>query len=107
MSKIYNFSHFFGPYNPFEKWAFFELDPLVWELILEQIANGTLPTSVNANIVSTVWHFSPLTIIKEQPSIWTIRQGRTMLLVVVETLAVYRLAKAKQWGQMHTNGSGR
>jgi len=22
VSKIYNFSHFFGPYNPLEKWAF-------------------------------------------------------------------------------------
>jgi hypothetical protein len=30
-----------------------------------------------------------------------------MLLVAVETLAVYRLAKAKRWGEMHTNGSGR
>jgi hypothetical protein len=35
------------------------------------------------------------------------RRGKTVLLVVVETLAVYRLAKAKQWGQMHTDGSGR
>jgi hypothetical protein len=35
------------------------------------------------------------------------RQGRTVLLVVVETLAVYWLAKAKRWGQMHTDGGGR
>jgi hypothetical protein len=75
----------------------------VWELILEQLVNGTPPTSVNANMVSTVRHFSPLTIIKEQPSIWTTRQGRTVLLVVVETLAVYRLAKAKRWDWMHTD----
>jgi hypothetical protein len=83
------------------------LATLVWELLLEQLVNGTPPTSVNANIVSTVRHFSPLTNIKEQPSIWTMRRGKTVLLVVVETLAVYRLAKAKQWGQMHTDGSGR
>jgi hypothetical protein len=30
-----------------------------------------------------------------------------VLLVVVETLAVYLLAKAKRWGQMFTDGSGR
>ena len=30
-----------------------------------------------------------------------------MLLFVVETLATYRLAKAKRWGQMFTDGSGR
>jgi hypothetical protein len=29
VSKIYNFSHFFGQYNPFEKWAFFGLGPLI------------------------------------------------------------------------------
>ena len=29
VSKNYNFYHFFGPYNPFEKMAFFGLDPLV------------------------------------------------------------------------------
>ena len=79
----------------------------VWELIMEQLVNGTPPTSVNANILSFVRCFSPMTIIKELPSIWTIRRGRTVLLVVVETLATYRLAKAKRWGQMFTDGSGR
>ncbi len=44
----------------------------VWELILEQLVNGTPPTSVNSNIVSFIQRFSPQTIIKELPSIWTI-----------------------------------
>ena len=79
----------------------------VWELIMEQLVNGTPPTSVNANILSFVRCFSPMTIIKELPSIWTIRRGRTVLFIVVETLATYRLAKAKRWGQMFTDGSGR
>ena len=79
----------------------------IWELILEQLVNGTPPSSVNANIVSFLRCFSPTTVIKELPSIWTIRRGRTVLLVVVETLATYRLAKAKQWGQMFTDGSSR
>ncbi len=79
----------------------------VWELILEQLVNGTPPSSVNSNIISFLCCFSPTTVIKELPSIWTIRRGRTVLLVVVETLATYRLAKAKRWGQMFTDGSGR
>ena len=44
----------------------------IWDLILEQLVNGTPPSSVNANIVSHVKKFSPTTIIKELPSIWTI-----------------------------------
>ena len=79
----------------------------VWELILEQLVNGTPPTSVNSNIVSFIQRFSPQTIIKELPSIWTIRRGRTVLLVIVQTLAAYRLARAKKWGQLHTDGTGR
>lgn len=79
----------------------------VWELILEQLVHGTPPTSVNANILSFVSRFSPNTTIKELPSIWTIRRGRTVLLMVVQTLAAYRLARAKRWGQLHTDGTGR
>jgi hypothetical protein len=41
----------------------------VWELILEQLVNGTPPTSVNSNIVSFIQRFSPQTSIKELPSI--------------------------------------
>ena len=79
----------------------------IQELILEQLVNGTPPPSVNANILSFIRCFSPITSIKEQPSIWTIRCRRTVLLVVLETLATYWLAKAKRWGQMFTDGSGR
>ena len=79
----------------------------VWELLLEQLVNGTPPASVNANIVMFIHHFSPRTVIKELPSIWTIRRARSVLFVVVETLAAFRIAKAKRWGQLHTDGTGR
>lgn len=80
----------------------------VWELILELLVNGTPPTSINASIITFLRRFSPKTVIKELPSsIWTIRRGRTVLLVVVQTLAAYRLARAKKWGQLHTDGTGR
>ena len=36
----------------------------IWELILEQLVNGTPPSSINANNVAHVKNFSPLTNIK-------------------------------------------
>ena len=45
-------------------WPFY-----IHELVMEQIVNGTPPSSINANIVANVRTFSPGTIIKELPSI--------------------------------------
>ncbi len=83
-------------------WPFF-----IWELIIEQLVNGTPPSSVNSNIVSLIRTFSPTTKISELPSIWTIRRARTVLLVIVQTLAVYGIAKAKKWEQLFTDGTSR
>jgi hypothetical protein len=71
------------------------------------LVNGTPPAAISANIVIFIQRFSPHIKIEETPSIWTVRRCRTVLLVVVKTLAAYRLAKAKRWGQMHTDGTGR
>lgn len=79
----------------------------VWEMVLEHLVNGTPPSAVNANIRSIVERVSPGTVIKELPSIWTIRRARTVLLVVVQALAAYRLAKADKWGQLHSDESER
>ena len=37
----------------------------IWELILEQLVNGTPPSSVNSNIISFLRCFSPTTVIKD------------------------------------------
>jgi hypothetical protein len=79
----------------------------VWEIIIEQLINGTPPTSVNANIITMIKTFSPSTEIQELPSIWTIRRARTVLLVIVQTLAAYRIAKADKWEQFFTDGTSR
>ena len=79
----------------------------VWEMMLEHLVNGTPPSAVNANIRSIVERVSPGTIIKELPSIWTIRRARTVLLVVVQALASYRLAKANKWGQINSDETER
>ena len=59
------------------------------ELVMEQIVNGTPPSSINSNMVVNVRIFSPGTIIKDLPSIWTIQYTRTVLLIIVQTLAAY------------------
>lgn len=79
----------------------------MWEIIIQQIVNGTPPSAINNNIVAMIETFSPSTVIRELPSIWTIRRARTVLLVIVQTLAVYRIAKAKKWEQLFTDGTSR
>ena len=49
----------------------------VWEIIIEQLINGTPPSSVNANIMTMIKTFSPSTVIQELPSIWTIWHVRS------------------------------
>ena len=80
---------------------------MIWELIIEQLVNGTPPSAVNKNIVIHVRRFSPQCVIRELPSIWTIRRARSVLLVIVQTLAAYRLGRANKWGQVFTDGSAR
>ena len=77
----------------------------VWELILEQIVNGTPPSCINNNIVTMIKIFSPTTQIHDLPSIWTICCARTVLLVIAQTLATYRIAKADKWEQLFTDGT--
>ena len=79
----------------------------VWEIIIEQLINGTPPTSVNANIIRMIKTFSPSTEIQELPSIWTIHHARTVLLDIGQTLAAYRIAKADKWEQLFTDGTSR
>ena len=78
----------------------------VWELILEQLINGTPPSAVNDNIRLHVEMLSPKTKIRELPSIWTIRRARTVLLVICQSLAAYRLTKAGKWHHLFTDATG-
>jgi hypothetical protein len=84
------------------RWPFY-----MWELIIEQLVNGTPPSAVNNNIIALVKCFLPSTKISEMPSIWTIWQSGTVLLIIVQTLAVYRIAKANKWEQLFTDGTSR
>ena len=79
----------------------------MYELIMEQLVNGTPPSAISDNILSFVSTFLPNTIVKELPSIWTVRRTRTILLIVVEALAAYQLAIALCWKQLFTDGTSR
>lgn len=71
----------------------------------EQLVNGAPPTSINSNIIVMVKAFSPTIKIKGLPSISTIWWARTVLLVIVQTLAAYCIAKADKWEQLFTDGT--
>jgi hypothetical protein len=76
----------------------------MWEIIMEQLINGTPPSSVNENIFAMLKTFSPSIEIKE---LRTIRRARTVLLVIVQVLATYRIGKANKWVQLFTDGTSR
>ena len=79
----------------------------MYNLIMEMLVNGTPPSSVNDNIIAHVTSLSPTTTIKELPSIWTIRRTRTVVLIIVEALAAYRLGKSNKWQQLFTDATTR
>jgi hypothetical protein len=74
---------------------------------MDQLVNGTPPSAVWSNIVLHVKTFSPSTTIKDTISYSIIKRARTVLLVVTQTLAAYRLAKADKWLQLFTDATSR
>ena len=79
----------------------------IYELVKEYIVNGAPPSSINGNIIAHIRTFSPSTIIEDFPSIWTIWRTRTVLLIIVQTLAAYWLGKCPKWEQLFTDGTSR
>ena len=82
-------------------------EPYMWDLIMEGLLNGSTPRAVRENIQTHIDTFAPGVKISELPSLWTIRRARTVLLVICQTLAAYRLAKADKWGQLFTDATSR
>ena len=82
--------------------------PHVDKLIIEMLANRTPPTCIQANILamSRVLH-SELDIVRELPSVQHIKSMRTVLSTITKTLAAYRLGRATNWKQLHTDETSR
>jgi hypothetical protein len=77
------------------------------QLVLEQLVNGTPPTSISPNIASHIKLTMPGVDVDCLPSLSFVRKCRTVLRVIGETLTAYRLAKAEGWEQLFTDGTGR
>ena len=75
-------------------------------LICEMLVNGTPPTAVPANLQSTQAAFTGVEA-RELPSVNFVRQCRTVLQNLNETLSALRLGKAESWYQMFTDGTSR
>ena len=79
------------------------------QLILKQLINGTLPAVISPNIVSQAALDMPRVkvIVKELPSTNFIRSCRTILQIIGETLAAYRIGKVEQRDQLLSDGTDR
>ena len=77
------------------------------QLILEQLVNGTPPSAISANIASQAALTMPDRPIHELPGINYIRNCRTVLRIIGETMTAYRLAKVPKWEQLFTDGTSR
>lgn len=49
----------------------------------------------------------PNSTIEELPSVWFIRRMRTVLVIVCQLMAAYRVAKAEKWGQLNCDETKR
>ena len=78
----------------------------MWEDIMQQLVLGVPPKAVYRSIVSVIKRYSPKVEIKPI-SLTTILRARTVLLVVVQTLAAYRLGKADKFGQLFQDATSR
>ena len=75
-------------------------------LICKMLVNGMPPTAVPVNLQSTQAAFIGVEA-KELPSENFIRQCRTVLQMLNETLSTLRFGKAETWYQLFTDGTSR
>ena len=71
----------------------------VVQLVIEQLVNGTPPTSIRFNIASFLALSTTSDKIKQLPSLSFIRECRLAIQIIGETLTAYRLASAPKWEQ--------
>ena len=79
----------------------------ILQLVLEQLVNGTPPSAISSNIASHASLATPGAIIHDLPGDSYIRQCRTILKIIGETLAAYRLGKQTDWAQLFSDGTSR
>ena len=78
----------------------------IWEDIIQQLVIGVPPQAVYSSMARTIKRYSPKVDINPI-SMTTIMRARTVLLVIVQTLAAYRLGKADKFGQLFQDATGR
>ena len=79
----------------------------VVQIVIEQLVNGSPPTSIRCNIASFVALLMPTSDITELPGLSFIRECRVAINIIGETLTAYRLANATKWEQAFTDGTSR
>ena len=73
---------------------------------MQQLVLGVPPKAVYRSMATVIKRYSPKVGINPI-SLPTILRARTVLLVVVQTLAAYRLGKADKFGQLFQDATSR
>ena len=79
------------------------------QIIFEKLVNGTTPAAISSNIVYQAALAIPgvRVIVQELPSINCIQSCQTILRIIGETLAAYRIVKVEKWDPFFSKGMGR
>ena len=80
----------------------------IWivQLICELLVSGAAPSSI-PDIILTTTSMNNQHPPKSLPSVNFIRECRVVVQIIGETLAAIKLARAKTWGQLFTDGTSR
>ena len=77
------------------------------QLILELLVDITPTSYITAAIVAFVQNIATYIVIKELPSIWFIRQCRTVIIITCLLISENLLSKSEKWGTLQTDETGR
>lgn len=77
------------------------------QLVIEQLLNGTPPSAIPSNIISQEALTSYGSEEVQVPSESFCCSMRTVIRIIAETLAAYRLGKTDVWKQLFTDGTSR
>ncbi len=80
------------------------------QMVLEMLSNRTSPSCIPPvilTVVDSLYDDPRVNAVRQLPSIRTVREWRSVLVVVTKTLAAYQLGRADSYEQLFTDGTHR
>jgi len=80
------------------------------QMVLEMLSHRTPPSCippVTLTVVESLYDDQTENVVRQLPSVQTVREWRSVLVVVTKTLAAYLLGRADSYEQLFTDGTSR